>query len=54
MIIGIVLYMFFLTEEPSYSLACGARPIPPLGCKRENAVCICDEDGECYWAFVGC
>lgn len=36
------------------SLQCGIKPIPPIGCSSADAMCICDEDGNCYWVFVGC
>ena len=34
------------------SLECGIKPIPPIGCSSENAVCVCDESEECEWKFV--
>jgi hypothetical protein len=34
------------------SLACGLKPLPPLGCSSSGAVCVCDADGNCRWVFV--
>ena len=38
------------------ALACLAplKPLPPLGCSSDNAVLITNQDGHCYWVFVGC
>lgn len=33
------------------SLQCGLRPLPPLGCRYENARCVCDASGNCQWVF---
>ena len=33
---------------------CGLKPLPPFGCKSEDAVCVCDRDGNCQWQFIGC
>lgn len=38
---------------------CGLKPLPPLGCKRSDAVCICERSGDygqtrCRWVWVGC
>jgi len=39
---------------------CGMKPLPPLGCKRSDAVCICERTGPygsgetCRWVFMGC
>jgi len=35
----------------AYNLSCGIKPIPPIGCKSENAHCVCTADGECHWEF---
>ena len=34
--------------------SCGLKPLPPLGCNYDDAVCICDSDGNCSWFFAGC
>lgn len=33
------------------NLRCGLKPLPPLGCKSSDAVCMCDSDGNCQWVF---
>jgi len=38
----------------SASINCGIKPIPPIGCSDADAVCVCDDDGNCAWQFVGC
>jgi hypothetical protein len=36
------------------NINCGIPPIPPIGCSSEDATCVCDEDGNCRWEFIGC
>jgi len=31
------------------NMSCGIPPIPPVGCQ---AVCFCDDDGNCSWGFI--
>ena len=44
----------------SANYKCGIKPLPPLGCKRSDAVCICERTGPygsgetCRWVFMGC
>ena len=33
---------------------CGVKPVPPVGCSYEDAICVCDSDGNCAWFFAGC
>lgn len=33
------------------ALACGLKPLAPLGCSASNARCVCDADGNCHWVF---
>lgn len=33
-------------------LGCGIKPIAPIGCTSDDAVCICDNNGNCEWMFV--
>ena len=34
-----------------HNLACGIKPITPIGC--DQALCVCDEDGDnCKWEFI--
>ena len=33
------------------SIQCGLKPLAPLGCKSENAHCVCDAQGNCHWEF---
>jgi hypothetical protein len=39
---------------PAQNLSCGLMPIPPVGCSRSNAQCVCDASGRCQWVFTGC
>lgn len=32
--------------------ACGLKPLPPLGCSMSDAVCICDNAGNCQWVWI--
>lgn len=34
----------------AYGFACGLKPIPPLGCSYNDAICIC-EGNNCRWVF---
>ena len=36
---------------PVEARACGFKPFPPFGCKRSDAVCICDDRG-CHWVWI--
>lgn len=36
------------------SVQCGVRPVPPVGCSRQSAVCACDSDNNCEWVFTDC
>ena len=38
----------------SANINCGIKPIPSIGCSDADAVCVCDDDGNCAWQFVGC
>jgi len=44
----------FIMPTKGICLGCGIMPIPPLGCKKENAKCVCNADGECSWIFENC
>jgi len=33
------------------NLQCGIPPIPPIGCDRDDAVCVCDRNGNCQWLW---
>jgi hypothetical protein len=33
------------------SIRCGIKPIPPIGCKAEDAHCVCTAQGQCHWEF---
>ena len=40
--------------EPAAANGCGLPPLPPLpqlGCRAMNPVCICDMRGNCHWEF---
>lgn len=30
---------------------CGFHGFPPRGCKDSDAVCICDDKGNCHWEW---
>lgn len=35
--------------------SCGIPPIPPIpqiGCRDMQPVCVCDDEDECRWIFV--
>lgn len=34
------------------SLGCGMQPYPPFGCYSDDAVCICDSNGQCEWTWI--
>jgi len=36
------------------ALTCGFKPFKPLSCRNGTAICVCDSDGNCQWAWVGC
>ena len=38
-------------DEIGY-LGCGIKPIPPIGCTFEDAVCICSANGNCQWIYA--
>ncbi len=41
-------------STPVYAASCGFKPFAPFGCRSNNAVCICDQGGNCRWVFVDC
>lgn len=42
---------FISPTEYSYNLACGLKPLLPLGCT--DAMCVCDGSGtNCEWEFI--
>lgn len=44
--------LFYLTlSTHTHSFSCGVPPIPPIGCKHTDAVCICEENGNCRWVW---
>lgn len=45
-------YLYNPNCAKAYGYGCGFKPFPPLGCDRDDAVCICDEDGDCNWIFI--
>lgn len=32
--------------------SCGFPPFPPFGCDSDDAVCVCDANGDCEWHFI--
>lgn len=35
--------------------SCGLAPLPPLpplGCDSMQPVCVCDNQGNCFWQFI--
>jgi hypothetical protein len=48
----LILAALLLTSTAAYgNFQCGLKPLPPLGCTQNDAVCICDEYG-CRWVFI--
>lgn len=33
-------------------LACGLKPLEPLGCWGGEAVCVCNSNGDCDWVWI--
>ena len=50
-VLAIVSGVTFASPVYAQSLQCGLKPLPPVGCKSENARCICDPEGNCHWEF---
>jgi hypothetical protein len=45
--------LIILTATPAHAnLACGIPPIPPIGCSRDQAICLCNDYGNCEWVFM--
>lgn len=45
----------YLTIQLALSnFGCGFEPFKPFGCEKAEAVCFCDDSGECKWIFIGC
>lgn len=52
LILLIAVSMFIgATPVLANTMACGLKPLAPLGCSAENARCVCDADGQCRWVF---
>ncbi len=45
--------LLMLPSNPVHAdnMACGLKPLPPLGCSSSSAVCLCDASGACKWVF---
>ena len=45
--------LLMLPSNPVHAdnMACGLKPMPPLGCSSSSAVCLCDASGACKWVF---
>jgi hypothetical protein len=50
-IIGLLASALLASAVSAQPLQCGIKPLPPLGCKSENAHCVCDAAGHCHWEF---
>lgn len=37
------------TVAMAQSIACGIRPIPPIGCRGGH--CVCSSNNQCQWVF---
>lgn len=36
----------------AYYGMCPIKPLPPIGCDYDDAVCICDSSRNCYWVWI--
>jgi hypothetical protein len=46
-----VIALTFAASPALANIKCGIKPIPPIGCDRDDAVCVCDSNGNCQWVF---
>ena len=43
------------SAQATANINCGVKPLRPIKCgKKAQAVCMCDEHGNCKWVWVGC
>jgi hypothetical protein len=52
--VKLILALLILGAGPAAAYApiqCGIPPIPPIGCTAQDAVCVCDAQGNCHWEF---
>lgn len=55
LITGVILGNSKINRSESFikmeNMACGIKPIPPIGCVVGN--CVCDQNGSnCRWTFI--
>lgn len=46
-----LLMAFSFIRADEFNWQCGLKPLPPLGCKNDQAVCICSQSG-CEWVWI--
>jgi len=46
-----VLFATSALPATANTMACGLKPLAPLGCSSSDARCICDAQGNCKWVF---
>jgi hypothetical protein len=51
LVLGVVFLVGVTTPVLANTMACGLKPLAPLGCSSANARCVCDADGQCRWVF---
>ena len=49
-----IIFSILLTITTANACIEPVVPVPPVGCSYSDAVLITDQDGYCYWVFVGC
>lgn len=50
MLFFLLLALIGIVSQCAQANTCGLAPMVPLGC--QDAVCVCDEDGDCRWVFI--
>lgn len=52
LVLAIALILGAAVPALADSMACGLKPLPPLGCSSSSAQCLCDAQGNCRWVFT--
>lgn len=47
----LIMQLLFGRGDELSNWQCGARPVAPIGCTWDDAVCVCDNSGNCQWMF---
>ena len=51
LVLAIALILGATVPALADSMACGLKPLLPLGCSSSNAQCLCDAHGNYSWVF---